>query len=156
MTRRRHVALLQDEQTGFQNSFMKLERWREDTHARTNFEQINKCTILPMQHNHPPLVKPTGRPGHTVPGRSSTCALRFASLCRSRSCPCRSGRTPSSGPRRPERRCPLQRHRSVKSVRTLISVQGVILCFNATHHPQPLCLRAQCPNLEACQRKQHK
>lgn len=131
MTRRWHVALLQDEQTGFQNSFMKLERWREDTRAQTlseytNVVIISKCTksLSCRCSTITPLVKPTGRPGHTVPGRSSTCALQFASQCRSRSCPCRSGRTPSSGPRRPERLCPLQRHHSVKSVRTLISVQG--------------------------------
>lgn len=74
------------------------------TNTRANFESLHQCC-----HNEEKCTHQR----KSVPGQSSTCGRRSASPCRSRFCPCRSGRIPSSGPRHPERLCPLQRRHSV-------------------------------------------
>lgn len=143
----RHVALLQDEQTGFQNSFMKLERWREDKNTQANIEFICKCwncnkrkcslylaaCIIPCGESHQQFC--TSKP-RSVPGRSSKCAHRSASPCHSRSSPCRSGRIPSSGLRHPETLCRLWGNHSVTSL-IVISVQ-MSSCVSTATSPPPL------------------
>ena len=49
-------------------------------------------------------------PVQFVPAQSSTCEILFGLLCHSRSCRCRSERTPSSHLRHPGTLCRLERH----------------------------------------------
>lgn len=52
-------------------------------------------------------------PVQFVPAQSSTCEILFGFLCHSRSCRCRSERTPSSRPRYPGTPCRLERHGNI-------------------------------------------